>query len=517
MAFHHLHGTTTPGAPDEIVDWFATFEAWICDVVGWIRVSGAGTTDLVIRSVGEVGGLTMLFARIYSWPPNRIRVEVRDDAVGTHETTEAAHLDTGGVQFEYWMSADLDAFHLANKIGAGYMMAHAGLLMPFALTVVDETYHSVCAADLWNARILRRHDNLWNQIDLLYQNVDIENAIRDRDDGSFTLAGVLFADLADIAGQFRHISSRFSGAGSPVAEDTIESGQPGGTTTWVVLADPANRKYALRTGGVLPTGLVDGAHFAHTTGIAGTIAAWFAALVAFMTGVGWAATDISGASGNLIDWEFNSPGESGVDDVWIRCRHVGAPQPFYFTTADSAFGTPGRQETLPGFGGGVAPADFPQPYWFTADLDCLVETTRGAGGAYVPNWQGNVTPCAPGLSSTYMKSCIAYDLGAPGINARILEAHDGVWNQQVVTVLGGDGAHALLSQPNNYDGVTYLVWPALIHHAGVGGGDEPIGQTRYYFGTDGGGVANLDTITVGARVYTVFFDSNGNSYAIRTV
>ena len=56
MAFAHLAGVTTPGAPDEIVDWFATFQQWMTAVVGWTVEAGGGTTNVVFRSISEAGG-----------------------------------------------------------------------------------------------------------------------------------------------------------------------------------------------------------------------------------------------------------------------------------------------------------------------------------------------------------------------------------------------------------------------------------------------------------------------------
>lgn len=510
MAFHHLSGVTTPGAPDSVVDWFAAFEVWITGTVGWIVATGTGTTDLFIRSIGELGGLTMLFVHLWRdvGNPNLIHVEVSDDAVaplGTHSTSEGGTVDSGGVQFAYWMSADKDALVIVWKAGAGYKMLYGGLVMPFALTVVDETYQMIANSSLTKASILRRHDHVWDQDDDLYYNTAMRLADKDRDDGSLAIGGTYFGDHADIGGQLKFISCEITEP-TVTPEDTMTTGQPGATSEWVVLL-ATGKKFALRTGGVLSTGRADGS-FASVSGIAGTLAAWFGALVALMVGRGWAATDISGATGFTWDYEFNSAGEDGTEDIWIRV-YCGTPGDIRVFVADSAFGTGGRHE-IPPRTPKIADTDFPRTYYFSADKDCLVQATQEPLGNYYPIFSGLASVFAPGLSSTYMKSVSMGGFGGVYPAGWILQGHDGAWVEVIACVANGDGVHCTNSQPSNYDGTTYLVWPYVCKE-----GDEVIGQMKYFFTTHGGGVAQNDTITVGPRIYTVMFPGAGMA-AMRT-
>lgn len=512
MAFAHLHATTTAGAADEVVDWFARFQAFMVGI-GWVAAGGAGTTNLVLSSIGELGGLTMLFLHVWrdGGNPNRIRFEVQNDLAGTQFTTEGGYIDSGGVQFEFWISADRDAAAVVGKIGAGYREVYVGLVMPFALTVVDETYRMVSVEGVDSGRILRDSAAAWDQADNTYENPYMRNARRDRDDGSLSLGGLLFGDLTLIAGEFKHISCQLTDPAT-AAEDDITTGKPGATTTWTVFSDDGARKFALRTGGVLPIGDADSPGFVYNTGVAATPAAWFAALNAHMVGIGWAAANIAGLTGMVTDWEFNSPGESGVDDVWIRAWYNGGAN-IFFHIASAGFGTPGRQESAPAYGIGVGIADFPQPYHFAGDMDCLISTVRTPAGTYGAMWTGLSSVFAPNLTDTYMGSVINWTLG--GVNSgRILHDHVGGWNALVNTMAQGDGPHALNSNPNAYDGTTYLIWPM---NCAAFGDAEPIGMFKYFFASSGGGLAQLDTITIGARVYTVFIDGVPNSWAMRTV
>lgn len=509
MAFHHLAGITAPGAPDEIEDWFASFQAWIVGTVGWTISSGAGTTDLRIWSGGEAGGLTKLFAHIWRVGiGNTIRIEVSDDGIPTHETSEAGTLDSGGVQFAWWMSGDKDSFVVVWKLGAGYRMLYAGLVMPFALAVPDETYCSIATSDIRNGSILRRHDGVWDQDDTLYEHKYMRLARADRDDGSLAIGGVYFGDNADIAGQLKHVSCEITDPGI-TPEDTIHTGQPGATTEWIVLRDHGGREFALRTGGILPTGRVDGS-FAHASGVAANIAAWFTALRAFLAGRGWSETDLSGLTGNVEDWEFHSTGEDGTEDIWIRLLWGGGGLAVQQAVADSAYGTVGRHECLSSIA--LKAIHVPTQYFFSGDADCLAYTQNTAGN-YVANWLGMVSAFAPNLSDSYMK--VVQFINATGF---VLHAHNGLWCDQSTISLNPEADwHGQNSQPNNYDGTTYLAWP-VVFAEDLGGGLtwEPIGQMKYFFVSHGGGIALNDTLTVGAVVYTIFF-MGAVPWALRTV
>lgn len=513
MAFSHLAGTTDAGAPDEVVNWFAKFETWIT-AVGWNVVSGAGTTDLVLLSTGEAGGLTMLYVRVWrdGVNPNWVHMEVQDDALGTHTTNEGGYVDSGGVQFAFWMSADKDAIVLVWKVGAGYRMVYGGLVMPFALSTTDETYRMVACSDIDNGSILRRFDGVWDQDDFLYENQYIWRAAVDRLDGSYPLGGVYFGDNDQIAGQLKHVSCKLT-APAINPEDDITTGQTGATTTWVVLTDSLGNKFALRTGGVLPVGYADGAHFAHASGLANTVTLFIQALVPHMQAVGWTATDYSGVSGRAHDWFFHSTGESGTEDIYLRVAVWGASNWLYHSVTD---GIPGAHATTEQHANVVA-ADFPTQYYISADLDCLTYTIND-GGFYSAVWMGLLLAFAPGLpDSTYKSCCVAYTSFSTA-NMRMLRGHGGLWNDGGMQPYNADGMHTHNSQPNLYDGTTYLVWPHYCYESVGGGLYEIIGQLKYYFFTHGGGIASLDTITVAGQTYTVFFYDaiNANRFALRT-
>lgn len=516
MAFHYLTGSTTPGAPDEVVDWFATFELWITATVGWIIANGAGTTDLTIRSTGEIGTLTMLYVHLWQGAganADRVYVEVSEDAVPTHETAEGGFVESDFAQFVYFMAADKDSIAVVWKRGAGYRFVYGGLVMPFALNPVDETYYSIAASTIEDASILRRFDNVWDQDDFLFENSYILGARRDRDDGSLPIGGVYFADHADTAGQLKHVTCEITDpATNP--EDTLTTGWAGADTTWIVLQDSALNKFAMRTGGVLATGRPDG-NFAHANANAGTIAAWFLALRAFLTGRGWSENDISGASGVPVDWEFHSAGEDGTDDIWIRFSWVGLFAAVSFHIADSAFGTPGRHDCpIPAAFDDTA---FPTFYYFSGDRDCLCFTVD-TGAMYRFNWVGRFSVFAQNLSSIYMRYGLMTSTSGFLLLSRTGNWGPGGLDTTVLTnFLPDEGWHGQNSQPNLYDATTYMVWPFLAAVDRGGGVYEVIGQMKYGYKSHGGGIAIMDTITVGARVYTVMWQGGANFWAMRTV
>ena len=513
MAFSHLAGTTDAGAPDEIVNWFAKFEAWITGV-GWTVVAGPGTTDLVLFSGGEAGGLTMLYMHVWrdGGNPSRVRMELYDDALGTHQTTNDGYVDSGGAQFAFWMSADKDAIVIVWKIGGGYRMLYGGLVMPFALSTVDETYRMVVTNSLQvDGTILHRFDGLWDQNDWIREHINMRNAAFDRLDGSFPIGGCYFGDNDEIAGQLKHISCQIMNP-AVNAEDTVTTGAPGGTTTWIVLGDWRGNKFALRTGGVLPTGYPDGAHFSHVSGAAADIAEFFTALKNHMQSVGWTCTDYSGTSGRTHDWFFYSQGESGNEDIYLRVSCWGVSFWVYHSLSD---GIPGAHSTTEEHAN-VTLADFPTQYYISADRDCLAYTIND-GGSYAAVWMGLVMPFAPGLPDTTYRVCQFTYRTFTSANGRILRDHAGNWNSvSVYNPYNADGIHIYNSQPNRYDNLTYLLWPHICYQ--LAGPHEIIGMLKYYFFTHGGGIASLDTITVAGQTYTVFFYDmvNNNRFALRT-
>jgi len=444
--------------------------------------------------------------------PAHVHLEVQDDTGGTHTTNEGGFVDSGGAQFAFWMSADKDAIAIVWKAGAGYRMLYGGLVMPFALTTTDETYRMIATTNIKNGSILRRYDNAWDQDDMLYDHNIIYRAVPDRlDTDALPIGGVYFGDNDTIAGQLKHLSCRISAA-SVNPEDKITTGQPGATTTWRVFSDGIY-KFALRTGGVLPTGYPEGAHFSHTSGTAADQPTFIAALVAFMQAVGWTATNYGGISGRPADWFFYSQGESGEEEIYLRVSVFGTSNWIYHSVTD---GIPGDHATSDQHAN-VISTDFPTQYYISADLDCLTYTIND-GGFYMPVWMGLLIPFAPGLpDSTYRIICISYTTYISP-NARMLRGHSGTWNDAVSQDFNADGMHIYNSQPNLYDATTYLLWPHTCYETIAAGQYEMLGQNKYFFFTHGGGIASLDTITVGGQKYTIFFPDavNPNRFALRT-
>jgi len=520
MPFQYAAGVTTAGAPDEIVDWFATFQQWMTAAVGWTVISGGGTTNIVFRSLGEAGGLTMLFLRVFrdGGNPNRVMIEVRDDAVGTHETAEAGVLDGAGAQFAYWMAGDLDAINICFRGGVLYNSVYAGLVIPFAQTVVDETYQMIATSHQTAGSILRDSTGVWDVDYAMYSNQVIAAAMVDRYDGSLPLGGTYFDDDLNIAGQLKHISGRITDAAINVL-DLLVTGRPGATTTWIVLSDRLNRLYACRTGGVLPTGLPDPpGGFAAAAGVAATYPALYAAISAHMVGRGWAdlGDPLFLTDGRL----YSSTGSSGVDEIFAGfSRQIAAPDRLHGYVQDDALATHRFPVATPIY---LDAAEFPINYWICGDQDCVVLVIqRGVGYAFI--WSGLLQPFAPGLLPPYLVACLSpYQLYSSkqghgiglNITGGLLRGHDGVWRQTIF--YASEGGSAEPSNPSNFDGVTYFVWPFLAYEDNAGR-FEITGQMRYCGYSEGGGIANMDTITVGAEVYTVFFDNVGENFCVRTV
>lgn len=500
MPFQHTQGVTTPGAADEIIDWFTTFEAWMLGL-GWTVAAGAGTQDIFFNSVGEVGGLTMLFIHVWRDLVNvdRVHLEVADDTTPTHQTNEGGYVDSGGVQFAFWMSGDKDAIIVNFKLGAGYREVYAGMVMPFALTIPDETYQMIATSTIVAGSILRDFNGVWDVDHAIFDSASLDDSYRSPLAGEVPLIGCYFNTGTDIAGQLKHMSAEIADPGVN-AEDTIETGYPG-ATTWIVLGDSANNLHAVRTGGVLPTGVPDGS-FAHASGVAANIAALWAAVAAFGVGLGWVDLGDPGFGGGRVGILLYSTGESGLEDIYAGFSWEDlATGRFYAHVSDDATLThvySGSQNTL-------NLAEFPINYWLSGDRDCLIIVFQRPVG-YCLQWAGLTTTFSPSLIGQTEYSACVFLNGWPGWVAGILRDHQGNWVQTIDEAWDGQ----VNSNPNAFDAVTYLVWPIHCWDALPAGKNYPIGQFKYIGFTSGGGVASMDTITIGAQVYTVFFAPAGN-------
>ena len=522
MPFSHLADVTTAGAPDEVVNWFGTFQAWMT-ALGWTVENVITAVNIVFRSTSELGGLTMLWMRVWQdlGNPTRIRFEVRDDLAGTHETNEGGYIDTAGAQFAFWMSGDKDAIIVCARGGAVYRSVYAGMVLPFAATVPDETYRMIATSLHNTGSILRDAGGVWDVDHPIYWSAVMDDALIDRYDGSLPLGGTYFDRRANIAGQLLHVSCPIHDPG-PVVMDVLETGRPGATTDWIVMSYGGAFLYAMRTGGVLPTGVVDPGTFAAATGVVANYAALWAAIAAFAVAQGW--TDL-GDPGWLDSGRFfSSPGESGVDEIFAGFAMqidvgVGLDR-FYAYVTDDAVPTHRFPTATPLY---LDAAEFPINYWICGDADCLVLVIQRPGG-YGLFWSGLIPAFAPGLLAPWAGPVLSpYQLVSLkqgdgiglNISGGLIRGHDGAWNQTVYFY--DEGGNDLLSNPNNFDATTYLVWPLLVCEVIAAINCEVIGQMRYVGFSDGGGIANMDTITVGAEVYTVFHDSTGDNFCVRTV
>lgn len=515
MGFRYLAGTSTLGAADEVVDWFATFQLWMTQI-GWTVAAGGGTTNVYFTSLGEGGGMTMLFVHVWrdGGNPNRVRVEVADDIVPTHQTTGDGYVDTGGVQFRFWMSGDMDAIILVFALGGGYRSVYAGKVVPFALTIPDETYQMIATDDasMFIAAILRDAAGVWDQDNNITDHQYFDDARIDRYDGSFTLHGCYYDSGNQIAGQLKHMSGIIEDpAINP--EDVINTGRPGATTSWVVLADMVPNRFAIRTGGILPTGVADGA-FASDNGVAADHASLWNAIAAFAVGRGWVDRGSPAVAGLVSTRLLSSVGESGLETIFVLygVRNAAIDELNLHAWDD-----------LPGTNRAVVLAaldstEFPVNYWISGDADCLMVVIQRAGGYFVL-WAGLTAAFPPGLLAPYPGaplseySVVIYSRGTAMAGSNQLRDHAGAYN--VVGGVYNEGAGAVNSNPNSFDGTTYLVWP-MCFFQGVGIDFEPVGQMKYLFFSSGGGIANLDTITVGGQVYTIFFDAAGGVIVMRT-
>lgn len=522
MAFRYLAGVTTAGAPDEIVDWFQLFQAWMTGIVGWTVAAGGGTTDIYFQSVGEGPGppLTMLFIHVWrdGGNPNRVRIEVSDDVVPTHQTAEGSYLDGLGAQFAYWMCGDLDAINICFRGGATYNSVYAGMVIPFALTVPDETYRMISTSTQATGSILRDAGGVWDVDHALVASAIMVGARVDRYDGSLPLCAIVFDTQANIAGQLKHIGGRITEP-SVTVMDVLTTGLPGATTTWIVLEDRAGTLYPMRTGGILPAGMPDPGTFAAVSGVAANYPALWTAITAHLTGLGWTflGDPVYRTHGRL----YHSTGESTEEDIYIGYAVNTAPaDEFYPYVQDDALAT----HMFPiNYVRWLDSSEFPINYWICGDRDCCILVYQRPTG-YTLIWSGLVPAFAPGLLPPYAAAPLTdYSLwvgmqgdGVGGnMRAGLVRAHDGTWGQDCG--LYDDGAMLNNSNPNNFDGTTFQMWPLLAYQEILAGQNEFIGQLRYVGRSSGGGIASMDTITIGAQVYTVFFDNTGLNFCVRTV
>lgn len=506
MAFAYETGTA-----DDLPDWFSKFETFLA-TIGWTVVSGSGTTDLVISSGGEQGGLTKLFARYRrDTGANAYKVyySVQDDAAGTHKTTDyepAQAEGLGDVPFVYLMNGDKDMICINFKRGAGYTGGYAGLVEQFAQGIADETYLMAIYAMHMDGHIgatcgymLRRYDGLWNQTARRY---GPHTYVKDPLDDSVALFGCVSLTNAydDIKGQLKNVAGQIYSMPALNPEDTLTTGLPGATSTWIVLGT-ATERWGIRTGGVLPLGTADGAHFTHQAALASSIGNLFSKIGTFLTGVGWTISDTSGSS-YTYDKIAYSQGEEGGEDIYIRYYYDDV-RSLIFTVRDDATGT---HKVSAGYVGGtegpLTDGNFPTYYYITADRNCL-HFTLNKNGVYQTIWAGMfkvLNPNAAALDTPYKVG----GFGTPGTANKILRSHDGTWEGNTTGWTAPEYPWSN-SSPNEYgDGDTYIVWAKAVKQTNYPA-DCPVGVMPYTYFLSGV-ISTLDTVQVGTQVFRYFAD-----------
>ena len=495
--------TYQTGTANDLPHWFSLLETFLTAVGGAIA-GGGGTTTVVFSSPGELGGRTKLFVRfrrgVAALAPN-VYPGVRDDLAGTHTTSETEFLvapGLGAIPFEYWMAADKDKVIVNFKAGAGYTGFYVGLVEPFALTVDEEEQMvSLCLSEMDtspNTYVLKKCDGTWDKT----SNASgvMHDQIKDPLDNSVALFGCMCKYQNDeIVGQATDVSFRISTVGGLNPEDIITTGYPGATSTWIVMGTGTMR-WCVRTGGVVPVGQLEGAHFAHTNGLATSQADFEAKLLAFMTSVGWTLVP-NPAPAHPIDYFWYSQGENGVDDIYVHWDYNPAGRYEVSVSDDTAL----THECTSVFINVDTPAGWPTYYYITADRDCLFVTIEETG-TWTYAWAGMYQLFLPDPASV----ATPYKVGNQGY---MLRDHDGNWAETAFVM---PDSH-VNSSLNLYDGVTNIIWQYFVRQ----GNDVPTGVCKYLHRLSGPGLSNMDTVAIGARSFRYFYGPSPFNFAFREV
>jgi len=495
--------TYQTGTANHLIHWFALLETFLT-ALGWTVVDGTGTTTVTLSSPGEGGGRTKLFIKFRRGVgalDDNVYCRVQDDLGGTHSTTEKI-IETpgaGAIPFEYWMAADKDKAIVNFKAGADYTGSYVGIVEPFALAVDEEEQmvsiglHTLGAAG--TGHVLKADDGAWNQ-SLLSSEVTVAPD-KDPLDNSISVVAVKVYEgtVNKCVGQPTDISGRIQICAGLNPEDIITTGYVGATSTWIVMGTLTHR-WCMRTGGVVPVGQLEGAHLAHTNGLATSMVDFEAKLLAFMTAVGW--TKIANpAPVEPIDYFWYCVGESGIDDIYLHWTYNGTTLYELTAAEDVALTHETAVQDLY-----ITPWDFPTYYFITADRDCLLVTLERAG-AFNWMWAGMYQLFLPDPDSY----ATPYKVGTP---ARILRGHGGVWNEGLGPLADG----AANSSPNLYDGVTNIVWQYPVAHTTM---NVLVGICKYLHYCDGPTLSLMDTVAIGGRSFRLFAQTAGTWLAMREV
>lgn len=514
MSVNHLNGVTTYGAADKLVDWFATFTTWLTGTVGWTLEAAASPTDRVFSSAGEGAAYTKLFFRIWQDPgTNHVRGEVRDDAIGTNETTGLGFFDADiGDVFRYYVVADLDTVLVTVPYRNTTNFLYLGIIEPAAITPVDETYHIIASDavnDLSAVVLLRWHTGAWDWRVLTVGDQANPAPCLVPGNESMAVAPLYVDDHADMAGQLKFVGRVYDNTANLGVGDQFDSQVVGCDAVWQLFGTGVVARLVLVAGTQPTAGQADGASFFYDHQVVAGIGAFLAAFPAVMANAGWIPMGGGGPhTTNLLFW---SDGEDGTKDIWLLFSFDTTGWPtFYIYAQEDAIGT-NRTTLCSDIWWNV---DGAFDFWFAGDKDCFCLSLDNywMGGPNNPKaffWAGvpapPVAPLPDGLSY-YNTLCYSYG-PAPITILRQRSAF-----VAVSTLRDHDGTYSLTNQ-SNFDVATYFVWPQSLYarYPWAGGGDDYIGDMRYYGYTDGGGVVDRDTITVGAFVYLVL-DLNGAGF-----
>jgi len=491
----------------DVADFFANLEALLV-AAGWVLVGGGGTTDIVYRSTGELGTLTKLFIRVWQdgGTPQRVYFCVQDDGGATHSTGSGSvgyltATGAGDAAFKYWITATKDMVIITFK-AAGYSGCYIGITEPFALTLPDETYQMVSvgfhtddgAQDRPYTRILHRYDDTWDYVCYVEECTHEYNP--NPLDGSHALFGgyvCTSSSYREHYGQLLYATGRIKAGTGINAEDTITSGYPGATSEWIIFG-AGDLRWAVATSAPLPLGVPDGANWAYTTGVAGDITALQTALNTFLTARGWTVADRVPKI-HAEDKTFNSPGESGLQDIWIRWRW-DAPQTFWGGSVMdgiaeahmTSYVTPGADR--------IEPGDWPVRYYFTGDKDCFLVIVQ-LSGIFEWCWFGHCKSFFPDpdiIATEYMVGCL-YDT-----TGHCLRTPTGAWAGSLNEFVEPCYVN---SSPNRIDGTTFTLWPYTMYASG----EVPWGTLQYLYRLSSLSISLGDTVQIGAHVF-MYIGSN---------
>jgi hypothetical protein len=476
MAFSYVTGSVAT-----IAEFFTVLEEFLT-LRGWSTVSGTGTTDLVVNSTGEDQNYTKLYARIWE-VAGTVRIEVRDDAVGTNETTRNASLNFAAMPADYYINGDADFINICIRTAAPvWTLLGFGACYTLNALLADEAQRMCVISSVGNAAnnitMLQNYLGGWDW-DCKTRAIEESPDFRPHPvDGSLVIAA-LYINLDQlIYGQVPHLTGNmWAGTGTGVAITTADGTRE---TTWITLQDLPGIRFAMRTGGRIPIG-VESSNFAYETGRANIPEDFIETIIpAFMVGLGW--TNLGDPGFHTYARLYYSQGESGADDIYVIVSwNAGANDFMYIYVQNDAVGTQ-RTTAVSSF---PDISNFPLTYHLCGDRDCLMITHSYVGTEYNMLWGGKVRPAHPNMDCTYHMVTYGNYLGG----RRMLRDCDGNWNQ--LFTLQNDGTGTDPSSPSQIDAyMTYPVWPYWVRDNPAGGGRDMVGQLKYFYSVQHDGRAS---------------------------